>query len=259
MFVSKAQKMKYNVEKTDFLDRIVDALPGDDYDRFARFLPVAIVASPIAVCVTNVTGVEVNAWLMLIPVPVIMGLCVLFASLAANAGKRVEQRLWQDWDGPPTTRYLRHRNREFNGHARLRLHEHMNSLSFSVPALEDEKADPDSADEKYEAYVIEIRSRSRDRHRFPLVRTYLKQYGFSRNLYAIRRIGIVIAVATGVFGVVYTLGNPFETTKILALSPIWVFSAVMAYTLAFHVNAEAVKTSAERYADFLFEAAKELE
>ena len=251
--------MKDNVEKTDFWDRIVDVLPGDDYDRFARFLPVVIVASPIAVAVTVVTGVEVNAWLVLIPVPVITGLCVLFASLAANSGKRIEQRLWEDWDGPPTTRYLRHRSREFNPYARTRLHEQMRSMGFSVPTPEDEKADPDSADDQYEAYVIELRSRTRDRRRFPLVRTYLKQYGFSRNLYAIRRIGIVIAVGTTVFGIVYTLGNPLEMTEILKLSPIWAFAAVMAYALVFHVNAQAVKTNAERYAEFLLEAAKELE
>ncbi len=251
--------MKDKVEKADFWDRLVDVLPGDDYDRFARFLPVVIVASPIAVTVTVVTGVEVNAWLVLIPVPVIMGLCVLFASLAANAGKRVEQRLWQEWDGPPTTRYLRHRNQEFNHHTRLSLHQHMRSIGFSVPTPEDEKNDPDSADDQYEAYVTELRSRTRDPHKFPLVRTYLKQYGFSRNLYAIRRIGGVIVVVTAVFGIIYTLGNPLELTKILALSPIWGFSAIMTYALVFHVNADAVKTCAERYADFLLEAAKRLE
>ncbi len=251
--------MKDNGEQTDLFDRILDTLPGDDYDRFARFLPVVIVASPIAVGVTVVTGVDVNAWLMLIPVPVIMSLCILFASMTADSGKRIEQRLWQDWGGPPTTRYLRHRNREYNQHTKSILHERMSSSGFAVPSAETEEADPDSADDKYEAYVMELRSRTRDRHKFPLVRTYLKQYGFSRNLYAIRRVGVVIAAATAVLGVVYTLAGPLEWTKILALSPIWVFSVVMIYTLVFHVNAEAVKTSAERYAEFLFEAAKGLE
>ena len=248
-----------NVEKTDLWDRVLDALPGDDYDRFARFLPVVIVSSPIAVGVTVVTGVAVNVWLTLIPFPVIMGLSTLFASITANAGKRIEWQLWQDWDGPPTTRYLRHGNREYNQFTRLRLHEHMNSLGFSVPSPEAERADPDSADDKYEAYVIELKSKTRDRRKFPLVRTYLKQYGFFRNLFAIRRIGVVIAIAMAIFGVIYALSNPLELTKILALSPIWFFSAVMVYTLVFHANAEAVKTSAERYADFLFEATKGLE
>lgn len=251
--------MKNNVEKTDFLDRIADAFPGDDYDRFARFLPVVTVTSPIAVGVTVVTGVDVNAWLMLVPVPVIMSLSILFASLAANSGLRTQKRLWQEWDGPPTTRYLRHRNCEYQQKTKSRLHEHMSSLGFTVPSPEVETTDPDSADDEYEAYVKELRSRTRDPRRFPLVRSYLKQYGFSRNLYAIRRVGVAIAVTTAVFGVAYTLANPLEFTKIMALSPIWVFSIAMAYTLLFHVNAEMVKTNAERYAEFLFEATNRLE
>ena len=251
--------MQDNVEKTDWWDRVGDILPGDDYDRYARFLPVVTVASPIAVGVTVVTGVDVNAWLMLVPAPVIAGLSILFASMAANSGVQAQKRLWLDWGGPPTTRYLRHRNREYNQHAKSRLHEHMNSLGFVVPTPEAEKADPVSADDKYEAYVMELRSRTRDRREFPLVRTYLKQYGFLRNLYAIRRVGVVIAVPTVVFGVAYTFANEFELAKLLALSPIWGFSIIVAYTLVFHVKAEAVKTSAERYADYLFEAAKGLE
>ena len=251
--------MQDNIEKTDWWDRIGDALPGDDYDRYARLLPVVTVASPIAVGVTVVTGFDVNAWLMLIPTPVIAGLCILFASMAANSGVRTQKRLWQDWDGPPTTRYLRRRNGEYNEHTKSRLHEHMISLGFTVPTLEAEKVDPDAADDRYEAYVMELKSMTRDRHKFPLVRTYLKQYGFSRNLYGIRRTGVVIAVATALFTLVYALVDPLEGMNMLALSPIWIWSAVLVYALVFHMNAEAVKTSAERYADFLFEATKALE
>jgi len=46
------------------------------------------------------------AALVLIPISYLLG------QIAADAGKRLEKNLWTKWQGPPTTRFLRHDNKE---------------------------------------------------------------------------------------------------------------------------------------------------
>ena len=56
---------------------------------------------------------------------------------------------------------------------------------------EEERADPAAADRSYEAAVSVLREATRDRQQFPLVFAENVSYGFRRNAWAIRPLGVI--------------------------------------------------------------------
>ena len=56
---------------------------------------------------------------------VFVAISFLLSQIGADFGKHLERRLWHDWGGPPTTRFLQHGNQEFNEITRGRVHENL--------------------------------------------------------------------------------------------------------------------------------------
>ena len=118
----------------------------------------------------------------------------MVAQLGRDAGKREEGGLWESWGGPPTTRLLRFRTT--NNEAQLRVwRAKLESLTHrKLPTKEEEAADPAGADQEYEAAVNFLREATRDAAQFPLVFAENVNYGFRRNLFGWRRVGVSVAL-----------------------------------------------------------------
>ena len=64
--------------------------------------------------------------------------------------------------------------------------------------MEEERADPDDADARYETAVRWLLEYTRDRKGFPLVFKENGSYGFRRNLYGLMPIGLTVALVCAV-------------------------------------------------------------
>lgn len=169
----------------------------DPYERQARLFPAVLTLAPALLLVLAVFP---SAGLSEFPkgfvaALLLLALCYVLAGLARAAGKRVQQELYAQWRGEPTTSMLRHRDATLNPITKKRYHDVLSAM-FGVPwpSLEDEVADPIATDVTYSSSVDMLRNRRRgDAHRLVLVES--TAYGFRRNMYGLKIPATVIAIA----------------------------------------------------------------
>src|SRR5262249_34016597 len=119
---------------------------------------------------------------------------VLLGQLGRHSGQRKELRLFELWGGTPTTERLRH-NGAKNPTVLDRTHKKLKTLMrTTLPTVAEESADPAAADEVYEACIRFLRDETRDRGKFNLVFEENCNYGFCRNLWGLKPLGITVSV-----------------------------------------------------------------
>ena len=168
----------------------------DIYTVQARLMPTYITLLPLAVGLQTWLPegdiLERLGTILIAPTP----FAIMLAQLGRDRGNRLQKQLWMDWGGAPTTQMLRHRSPDYNP-IRLRLyHMHIERLfpNLHMPAPIEETADPEVADDSYEAAVKMLISATRDRNRFPLVNKENVNYGFRRNLWGLRPFGLILSI-----------------------------------------------------------------
>jgi hypothetical protein len=122
----------------------------DEYDFRARFVPAIITTLPIITAIIALFPAARQLYGLLIGPALEAVLVLVLVRVARDEGKRIEPRLLNQWDGLPTTRYLRHRNVELEKPTRERYKASLAKLTgLSFPSAEDEARDPHAA----EAYL----------------------------------------------------------------------------------------------------------
>ena len=160
----------------------------DRYTWHARTLPVYFTSVSAILAIAAALPEGLNLPLASASGVVFVPLSYFFSQVGSDFGKHLEPSLWRSWGGPPTTRYLRHTNDEFNAATRERVHTRLREIGLEIPTAAEEESDPDGADELYASAIDELRRRTRpgDTNRFPLVYTGNIEYGFRRNLLGLR-------------------------------------------------------------------------
>jgi hypothetical protein len=158
-------------------------------------------------------------------------------------------------------RRLRHRDAR-NKALLARRHALLQKLlpDVRLPTAQEEIADPEAADQVYETCVSFLRHNTRDHQKFPLVFEELCNYGFRRNLWGMKPLGIVTSLV-GIGSVV-----PFAVMDWLRLGvgpPPLVAAAALINSLvllawAVWFRRDWVRTAAEAYAERLLEALETL-
>jgi hypothetical protein len=231
----------------------------DGYTVTARIAPALLATAP-AICLglaalPLMPGVS-KLWSLL-------GAAVTtFAALAARrAGNRVQPQLWERWGGAPTVRRLRYRDNPAASEITRRHREAERVLGggLVLPSEADELSNPASADADYGAAMARLVDRVRGDSDFALLNTENRNYGFARNLYGLKRFGliccaVILAVSIGV-GVVLGRSQSWSIAAPL-LAPALI--AVIAGVLWRQVDPEFVHPSAEAYADRLIETLDKL-
>src|SRR4051794_16665179 len=161
----------------------------DDYERSARLLPGLIVLAPVAVSLVGL-GISLVSWTASLggAAHVVAG-PVLLARHVGNKGRALQEQLFRSWGGPPTTRLLTTERDRPVVDQRRRNVERVTGLA--LPSATPQVGSPEAA--ICDAAVLDLRSRTRDHARFPLVFSENKSYGFERNLLAVRREGLICA------------------------------------------------------------------
>lgn len=220
----------------------------DEYDFRARFVPSIFVTLPalfaafaVLPSLRSLVGVIVGSSLDAV-------LALILARIARDEGKKIEPDLIREWDGMPTTRFLRHRNSEVETPTRDRYKASLSKLSGAkFPTVAQEAADPAGADAIYASAVAKLRELRRGKdHR--LVFGENCNYGMMRNLFALRTLGIGISV----FCAVVSAGGLFLPTTSVEMAIVALIVCVLVgLVLARFMTKSAVKRTAEAYATAL--------
>ena len=230
----------------------------DRYSRRARLAPVFLVALPATMlCATFVPNLA--GWHRLWPIVSAGGIFVLLDQLGRDAGRRLEPTLWRSWNGPPTTRALRHR--EANPVLLARRHQQLATLTgISIPSREDEQRDPTGADNAYEAVTVYLRNHTRDTSTFPLVFIENCHYGFRRNMLGLRPAGLTTSILSAIGAATGLALARFHhatlpITGLVGAAALAVLAGVLWYQI---VTPDWVRPPADAYAERLLEAAEHL-
>ena len=229
----------------------------DAYSLVARILPGYITIVPLTLPLLLTPGgvqLSLGAAALLLPV-----LYFIAYQIGRARGEKKEKQLWRKWGGPPTTRFLRHSNGEYDADKRKAVHEKLRHLGLKVPTIDEEERDPQSTDKCYGHCTFEIIRRTRNLETYPLVLRTLISYGLQRNLFGLKYIAIVIALLSLSISCIIAI---FSQTPLVELGPT-AFAILINLGLfliwAFGVTETRVKFAAEEYAQHLFEAALNLD
>jgi hypothetical protein len=230
----------------------------DHYSFRARLQPALLTLLPAAVGIFAWTGPGVKWQSALWTLFGTVGGTYFLAILARNSGKQIESGLWLSWGGAPTTQLLRHSGIG-NPISRERWHKYLSKLlDRKFPTVQEEAADAAGADNIYGAAIKLLINKTRDKNKFHLVYKENVQYGYCRNLYAMRVMGIGAAVlgsmaclAAGFWGV-YIRDPKICPWACLAVDLLFVVWWI------FTINPAWVKVPAFAYAERLLEGTENL-
>jgi hypothetical protein len=232
----------------------------DQYTIRARVLPALLVALPVGLAAlawfpAGLPGGSIIAGLL-----AWSGGTVLVAQLGRDAGRRKQPELFRSWGGPPTTKRLRHSG-EGNRVTRERIHKKLTALMRKkVPSPDQEAADPRAADEAYEGCIEFLKGKTRDRKKFNLVFEENCNYGFRRNLWGLKPVGVALAVVALTATAVLPLVRNGAWT-VATMQPALVPGAIIILILlgwVVVVTPRWVEVPANAYAERLLEATEHL-
>jgi len=171
----------------------------DDYERHARLTPGLLALAPIALVLLGLGLRNAPVVASIASILTVVGGPILIAQIVRERGRRVQADIYRGPTENPTTALLRLQGSAPSDAVRQRRRRNVERvIGESLPSLKDEQSDPDHAASEYASVVAELRERTRDHERFPLVYAENRGFGFERNLLGMRPIGIVVAIVAAV-------------------------------------------------------------
>jgi hypothetical protein len=190
-----------------------------------------------------------------------LGGAFFLTQLARDAGKRHEVSLFEKWGGLPSITIFRHRDVRLDAITKARYHKKLAGLvkEAKAPSPEQEKADPAAADAVYAAWSNYLRVNTRDTKKFGLLFQENVAYGYRRNVWGLRAMGIKTSLASLVVcGVrlycVYSKSGEIDAALVAAAA----FAAIMLLLWIFLFSGDWVRIPADAYAARLAECVETL-
>lgn len=235
----------------------------DVYDRRARASVLVVVLLPAVLSAAAwAPGAMLALGLGSLAGVASLVVSFLLVQLGRDPGKRAEQGLWATWDGPSTTRLLRHRDRTLG--VALKAHYHARLQSFvadvKLPSADEEALNPLAADDVYAACTKFLIAFTKARPAvFPHIHAANIDYGFRRNLWGWKVLGLPVA-GLGALASLLRVALAFEADRSIPLAA--VASTVLCLFLllcwAIWVTPTTVKLAADAYAERLLEACDQM-
>lgn len=237
----------------------------DPYDLKARVFPGLLLLIPSIVFMVLILGPKNPLIVALSSVLTTCGGPYLIASFVRTWGQRAQDRLNKKWGGQPSTIILRHSDSRMATPTKLQYHQLIqHKLSVKIPTVAEEVTDCERADEAYAAAANALRPLvNADNKKYRFVFKELVAYGFNRNAYGSRWVGVFICaaaiVATLAHGGVLTFTSPYgvpaafgaqDAAHVLTLVVAGVFMLVW----LFHFTETTVEQAGYTYALRLWEA-----
>ena len=239
----------------------------DPYDRKARLAPALLCALPLFVSLLLLVPEVGTLWGAVGGLVLYCGGAKLLTQVGRDRGKVQEPALYASWGGKPSVAMLRHSDTRLNAPTKNR---YRNFLQRAVPGLalaspEEERTDPEGADNGYESANAWLLAQTRDRDRFGLLFAENINYGFRRNVWAVKPWAFRLeAIALVVVAFVASESGTGELSiQFPAFAPeLWAslaFILVHASFFAFKIRSTWVRLAADAYARQLLAACDALE
>jgi hypothetical protein len=240
-------------------------LVTDPYNRRARLQPALVAILPIfLVGLLLYPEVETRA-VNFFTILAYFGGSVLLTQWGRERGKKIEPRLFYAWGGKPSVAFVRHRDNRLNSVTKSRYHQFLqkNVPHFKLPSREEEEENPVAADDIYQTATDWLLSKTRDTTKFRLIFEENMNYGFRRNLYALKPVALLLDFILGAGVLVVTAGRETIFADDLLQTHteidgyIYVAFAVVilhAFAMIFIVAKTWVKTTADAYGQQLLAA-----
>ena len=228
----------------------------DQYSLKARVYPAIVVVLPILfLAIFYITDFEV--YYHYITAFISIGLLsYLLSHLGRDAGKSKESKLYELWDGKPTTQILRHSNSILDIRTKERYYRTLQEKieGLNIPTLDEEKQDTTSTDEIYNSCATYLISKTRDTSKYNLLFSENINYGFRRNLWGMKTLGLFILLFC--FFIHLTIATDFFSS--ISFLPnidlyLYIAFAIDLCFWLFVVKPNWVKTVAFEYAKRLYE------
>jgi len=237
----------------------------DKYELQARMLPAVLVLLPAIVLALHWRHDGITLELGTLVVVCGMALAYLGAKLIRALGRRIEPILFSRWGGMPSVQILRHRDTTFTAPQKLNFHAKLAAKAHCVmPNAAQETLDTRFADEQYLKASNWLRTNTRDPARFPTIAAESTEYGFFRNAYAVRWIGVAVAggsllclLTPRAFHVQPTSLHAFiQTLAAMSSGERWIVAFDLLWAIIWFVifRDRIVQSAAWRYARALVEA-----
>jgi hypothetical protein len=229
----------------------------DSYERKTRLYPALLVLMPVAVVAACGLGANISVLKAVCGIVVTFGGLLLMAQVARDAGERKEPLLFNAWGGMPSAAMLRHSDERLDSITKERYHKRMASLvkEATAPSVDEEKADPAAADTVYRAWSHYIRTHTRDTKKYRLLFIENINYGYRRNVWGMKSIGIAGA-GLSLIGAAAWLYRTFRATGHIQLD-LALASAIAAILLlmwTFQFTMDWILIAANAYAERLIES-----
>ncbi|WP_241495774.1 hypothetical protein [Paraburkholderia monticola] len=238
----------------------------DPYQKQARIFPGLLTVLPLLVPLLWIFGPKSPVLTALVGLVGGCGAIYALASVARGRGKRLEEKLVKGWGGMPTTLILRHGDRFLDSVSKKRYHDAIRTkLGITVPTPEEEARDLVAADDVYKGATCLLRELTRGKANALLLKENIA-YGFHRNMFAMRPVGVFTCVLGILLGLVLSKAlqfHPlaFDVLNLAAPGPSGGITLVVSIALLFfwaHFNEDQVKRIGYVYAERLFESLNSL-
>ena len=233
------------------------ALVTDPYERKARLYPALLVLSPAAAVAIAVFPSSLSGLRSLATTVAMCGGLFLLAQLARSSGKRAEKALFASWGGKPSVTIFQHRDPRLSSVTKARYHKALATIGkgTKAPTAADEERDPSAADDTYLAWSDFLRVNARDNpKKYPLVFHENVGYGYCRNVWGMRPLGIVstglLAALTGGYCLHKWRASGAVPEPLLGAAA---FCVVLFLLWAFRFTSAWVRVPADAYAERLAE------
>jgi hypothetical protein len=232
----------------------------DEYSFKARLMPTFLILLPIALAAWAwMQNIQFD-WKLLGGIIVYCGGTFLLSQLGRDLGRRKQEQLFDLWGGKPTTRLLRHRCKIIDPITLSRYHSKIGELiGKKFPNKEEEASDKKAADIFYESGGKKLLEKTRDKNKYALIFKENINYGFRRNLWAMKPAGIFICCASLAASVI-PIWIAISNQTVIPLSAIcsMVFAAAFLALWILRITPNWVRTTADAYAIRLLAACEEI-
>lgn len=235
----------------------------DTYSRQARLQPALLVLFPLFVTIAIWVPALYQVAAGLSGLAVACGAVAYLAHLSRARGRKVQSCLYAKWGGTPTTVWLSYGDRSLDAQTKARYHAFLEKHidGWTAPTLEEEARDLQAAKIAYDSAVRWLRENTRDRKRYGLIFKENISYGFRRNLYGLKSVGLslgLLCIVGNGSALYYTICVASAAIKPEGLASLVLNLAVVMCWIAV-VRESWVKDGADGYARALLAACDQIE
>jgi len=232
----------------------------DTYTVKARIAPVLLVVLPLILTVLCWHSDELSQWKTVWYIILASGGGILLAQLGRTRGKLLEQKLFEEWGGKPTTVKLRI-NGNTNAELVKKYHIYIAKImpEITLPSEEDENNNSQKSDNIYDSIVRSLITKTRDIKKYPLIFKENCNYGFRRNLWGLKIYGIPLSILGTVITGGLVINNIIHSSSLDSLKTICLLgNFILCLIWLFIIKPSWVKIVADAYAERLLESTENL-